>query len=292
MWNRFLNKLFWGVLRHFLSDRQYARIRYKLIFGFYPDIEKPNRFSEKIQYIKLYERTGLRRMAADRLKVRDYVKERAGEEVLIPQLKIFKSLDKTIWNELPDQFVIKASHGSGFNRIIRDKKSENIDDVIRVTNRWLETDYFKIGREWVYKGMERFLIAEKLILDENGQIPPDYKFYCFNGDVALIQVDLNRFKEQQRFLVDPSFEPLDARLYYPPGDQLPDKPEAFEQAVQLAGRLSKSFNFIRADLFIIHDKVWFGELTNYPANGFQAFEPESLELEMGRKLILEPRLQK
>lgn len=288
MWNRFLNKLFWGVLRHFLSDRQYARVRYKLIFGFYPDIENPKRFSEKIQYIKLNERTGLRRMAADRLKVRNYVKERAGEEVLIPHLKVFNSLDETIWKELPNQFVLKASHGSGFNRIIHDKEGENVDEVIRETNKWLATDYFKIGREWVYKEMERYLIAEKLILDENGQIPPDYKFYCFKGEVALIQVDLNRFKGQQRFLFDPAFEPMDAKLYYPPGDQLPDKPEALGQAVQLAGKLSKPFNFIRVDLFIIHHKVWFGELTNYPANGFQAFEPESVELEMGSKLILDP----
>lgn len=290
MWNQILNKLFWGILRHLLSDRQYARIRYRLIHGIYPDIENPKRLSEKIQYIKLYERSELRRRVADRVKVREFVKERAGENHLIPQLKLFKSLDMDIWNTLPDHFVLKASHGSGFIRIIRNKKEENIVDLARVTDRWLSTDYYKIGREWVYKGMDRYLIAEELLLDENEQIPSDYKFYCFEGKVALVQVDLNRFEGQQRFLFDPVFQPLEARLYYPPGDQMPKKPEGFIKAVQLAEKLSEPFNFIRVDLFVLNGKVWFGEMTNYPANGFQCFEPESLELEMGRKLKLAQRL--
>ena len=290
MWNQILNKLFWGVLRHFLSDRQYARIRYRMIHGFYPDIENPKYLSEKIQYIKLYERTELRRRVADRIKVREFVQERAGGNSLIPQLKVFHSLDKSIWNELPDQFVLKASHGSGFIKIIRNREKESFDEVVHEVNRWLSIDYFSIGREWVYKGMERYLIAEELLLDENEQIPSDYKFYCFNGEVALIQVDLNRFDGQQRFLFDPTFKPLDARLYYPPGDRMPEKPSALEEAVQLAEKLSGPFNFIRVDLFIIKGKVWFGELTNYPANGFQRFEPESMELEMGQKLNLDKKL--
>ena len=289
MWNQILNKLFWGVLRHFLSDRQYARIRYRLIHGLYPDIENPTRLSEKIQFIKLYERTEQRQRVADRIRVREFVKERAGGNSLIPQMKVFHSLDENIWNKLPDQFVLKASHGSGFIRIIRNKDEESVLDVIREVNCWLATDYYSLGREWVYKGMDRYLIAEELLLDDNGKIPSDYKFYCFAGEVALIQVDLNRFEGQQRFLFDPAFEPLDARLYYPPGDRMPKKPDALEEAVQLAEILSEPFNFIRVDLFILNGKVWFGEMTNYPANGFQRFEPESVELELGRKLKLDKK---
>lgn len=286
MWNRFLNKLFWGVFRHFLSDRQYARVRYRLKHGFYPDLDNPKRFSEKIQYIKLYERTELRKTVANRLSVREYVKQRAGEEVLIPQLKVFRVLDRSVWETLPNEFALKASHGSGFIRIIRNKKEESFDEVVLEVNQWLATDYYNFGREWIYKGMERFLIAEQLLLDDNDRIPADYKFYCYDGKVDLLQVDLNRFKNQQRFLFDPSFEPVDARLLYPTGDKNPEKPDGFEEAVELAEKLSEPFNFIRVDLFIFDGKAWFGEMTNYPANGFQVFEPESMELEMGAKLRL------
>jgi hypothetical protein len=281
-----LNKIFWGVFRHILSDRKYAIVRYWLIHGRVPNIENPTRLSEKIQVIKLYERTSLRKEVADRMKVRDYVKKKAGEEILIPQIAVFNKLTRPQWDTLPEKFALKGSHGSGFIRIVKDKNGENFDDVLAETERWLSTDYYKFGREWVYKGLERTLIVEELLLDESGSVPSDYKFYCFGGSVKLIQVDLNRFSGQNRFLFDRSFEPIDATLYYPPGDEIPDKPAGLDEAVDVAEKLSKEFNFIRVDLYLPGGNVYFGELTNYPANGFQVFEPESFEIEMGSYLKL------
>lgn len=282
----FLNKIFWGGFRHLLSDRQYAKVRYWLIHGRVPNIETPILLSEKIQYLKLYERTGLRKKVADRIKVRDYVKDTVGEEVLIPQVTVFSKLTQQEWEMLPETFALKASHGSGFIRIVKDKSDENFEEVFAESERWLSTDYYKFGREWVYKGLERLLIVEELILDESGSVPSDYKFYCFDGRVKLIQVDLNRFTGQNRFLFDRSFEPIEATLYYPPGEEMPGRPAGMKEAINVAEELSKEFNFIRVDLYLIDGKVYFGELTNYPANGFQVFEPESFEIEMGSYLTL------
>ena len=281
-----LNKIFWGGFRHILSDRQYARVRYWLIHGTLPNIENPMRLSEKIQYLKLYERTSLRKYVADRINVRDYVKDKVGEEVLIPQIAVLKKLNRSDWDALPEKFALKGSHGSGFIRIVTDKSRENFNEVFAETERWLSTDYYKFGREWVYKGLDRYLIIEELLLDNSGKIPSDYKFYCFDGDVKLIQVDLNRFAGQNRFLFDRSFESIDASLYYPKGEQMPDKPSQLDEAVHIAEKLSKEFNFIRVDLYLPTGKIYFGELTNYPANGFQVFEPESFELELGSYLKL------
>ncbi|MEX2463331.1 MAG: ATP-grasp fold amidoligase family protein [Balneolaceae bacterium] len=286
MFKKLQNKLFWGGLRHLLSDRQYALIRYRLELGFFPDLMNPKWLSEKIQYLKLYERTEQRREVADRIRVRDFVHKRVGESILIPQLGVYKKLNRTVWEELPNQFVLKASHGSGFIRIVNNKEKENFEEINREVNRWLNTDYYKFGREWVYKGLERLLIVEKLLLDRNNQIPADYKFYCFDGKVELIQVDIGRFTDQQRFFFDRSFNPVDVKLYYPEGDQTPEKPKTLNEGIRIAEKLSETFNFIRVDLFLLDDHVWFGEMTNYPANGFRAFEPVSVELEMGRKLRL------
>lgn len=282
-----LNKIFWGGFRHVLTDRQYARIRYCLIHGHFPNIENSVYLSEKIQYLKLYERTVLRKCVADRMLVRDFVKERVGEIHLIPQIAVFKKLNRSEWDSLPQKFVLKASHGSGFIRIVKDKTGEKFEEILAETDQWLSTDYYKFGREWVYKGLERVLIAEELLLDESGNVPSDYKFYCFDGKVKLIQVDIDRFNGQKRFLFNRSFEPLDATLYYPAGENSPDKPRELDDAIRIAEQLSEEFNFIRVDLYVMAGRIFFGEMTNYPANGFQVFEPESYEIEMGNHLKLD-----
>lgn len=281
-----LNKIFWGGFRHLLSDRQYAKVRYWLSHGHFPDIENPVRLSEKIQYLKLYERTILRKTVADRIKVRNFVKNRVGEGHLIPQIAVFKELTRSQWETLPQQFVLKASHGSGFIRIVKDKSEENFDEILAETNKWLSTNYYKFGREWVYMGLERVLIAEKLLLDNSGHVPSDYKFYCFDGEVKLIQVDIDRFRGQKRFLFNRSYELFDATLLYPIGEKLPDKPPELDDAIRIAEKLSKEFNFIRVDLYLLEGQIYFGEMTNYPGNGFQVFKPESFEIEMGKHLKL------
>lgn len=282
-----LNKIFWGGFRHLLSDRQYARVRYWLIHGHFPNIENPVRLSEKIQYLKLYERTILRKRVADRIKVRDFVNKRVGEEHLIPLIAVFKKLTRSEWETLPGKFVLKASHGSGFIRIVKDKTVENFEEILAETEQWLSTDYYEFGREWVYKGLERLLIVEEMLQDDSGNVPSDYKFYCFNGEVKLIQVDVDRFQGQKRYLFNRSYELFDAMIYHPAGENVPDKPRELDDAIRIAEKLSKEFNFIRVDLYLLDGRVYFGEMTNYPANGFQVFKPESFEIEMGKHLNLD-----
>lgn len=281
-----LRKLFWGLFRHFLSDKQYAKVRYWLELEAHLNLEDPKKFTEKIQYIKLFERTPLRKKVADRTEVRKYIAQKAGEDYLIPLIGTYDELNRKTWESLPSQFVLKANHGCGMIKIIRDKKNTAFEEVRQKTQQWKQTDYAELGREWVYRDLPRTILAEKLLLDSEHTIPSDYKFFCFNGRVRLIQIDFDRFGEQKRNLYDSNFNRLEAKLLYPHNPANIQKPPNLEEAVQLAETLSSEFNFIRVDLYLLEDDIYFGELTNYPGNGFAAFEPESMEYKVGSWLQL------
>lgn len=282
-----LSKLFWGFFRYFLSDKQYARFRYWLELDKCPDLENPRTFSEKIQYIKLQERIELRKRIADRMKVREYVSERIGENHLIPLIGNYKELTPDVWKELPSQFVLKANHGCGMLEIVRQKNNSDYGTIYKKTERWKRTDFYRIGREWVYKDLPRTILAEKLLLNPGNSIPEDYKFFCFHGRVKIIQIDFNRFGDQRRNLYDRNFNRLDATLLYPNYDQPVNKPDNLEQAIEHAETLSSGLNFIRVDLYLMENNIYFGELTNYPGNGFVDFSPEPVAKRVGSFLNLE-----
>lgn len=281
-----LRKFFYGFLQYFLTDLWYAKIRYWLEMDEWPNLRDPQKFTEKIQHIKLFEQTEKRKMAANRLAVRSYVKGKIGAKHLIPLIGSYDSLSKETWDDLPSSFILKANHGCGMLRIIRNKDDHLFSNVKSETEEWQETDYYKKGREWAYKGLERVILAEKLLLNEKGKIPKDYKFFCFNGKVKVIQIDYNRFGEQRRNLFDHSFNPIDGKLLYPTYKEKVRKPDNLERAIGLAEKLSASFNFIRVDLYLLNDSIYFGELTNYPGNGFIPFQPEELEKKIGNLLTL------
>src|SRR5690625_3326347 len=282
----FLSKFFWGILRHFLSDRKYAAVRYRLELGEWPNIEKPQKFTEKIQYIKLYERTKIRQTAADRTRMRHFVTQKVGSEHLIPLIDTFDTLTIPDWKSLSSQFLLKANHGCGMISIVFNKDQHAFGDIQQQTENWKQTNYFNIGREWVYRDLPRTILAEKLLLNAGGEIPKDYKFFCLGGRVKLIQVDYDRFGSQKRNLFDRDFNQMEGRLLYTPySGPTPITPN-FKHAVDVAEKLSAGFTFIRVDLYLLDEAIYVGELTNYPGNGFVPFEPEALEYTVGSWLAL------
>ncbi len=292
MLRKVLHKLFWGVFRHLLSDRQYILVRHYLENGYLPDLDQPKRLSEKIHYIKLNDRSALRRLVADRLKVRTYVAEKAGNEYLIPIIGRYNTLTDDIWDSLPRQFVLKAAHGSAMVKIVRDKSAETFGNIRSLTETWLNTDYSGIGREWVYKGLPRKIIAEKLIEGPDGQPVAEYKFLCFHGNVKLFY----RFEYNPagtlRHFYDANLNPLRLSFRLPESGISTELPPPVEneplirKAISLSENLSKNFNFIRVDLYLTDNRIWFGELTNYPGNGFNTMLPDEKDLFYGEMLKL------
>jgi hypothetical protein len=281
-----LNKLFWGFFRHIASDEQYARARYCLNTGRKLHLDPPVTLSEKINWLKLYDRSELRRRVADRTDVRKFVEERVGSGPLIPLIGVYPGLTHKVWNDLPHQFVLKANHGSGMVEIVTDKEKSDPDEIIELTKSWQNTNYARFGREWVYENVPRTILAEKLLLTQEKKVPSDYKFFCFNGKVELFQIDFNRFGNHTRNFYDRDLNPVHAKIIYEPNDEPVEFPDNLDQAMQIADRLSEGFNFIRVDLYLTKDNVWFGEMTNFPGNGFEVFSPYEFDVKMGRLLGL------
>lgn len=249
-----------------------------------PNIFVPLTLTEKILKIKITKKAknaGLRVLVSDRLKVREYVKEKSPQCCLIPILWSGYNFTIDVWNSLPNKFVIKANHGSKMVLIV-DKSLHDFSEVLKLTEKWKKEDYYKKGREWVYKDLERILIVEEFINFKN-DVPPDYKFFCLNGIPSFVQVDLDRYQGHCRNIYSMDFKLLDVKYQFSRGYDI-DKPLLFNQAIEIAKELSIDFDFIRVDLYILDDQIYFGEMTNFPGNCLEGFEPIDFDFKMGQKL--------
>lgn len=264
-----------------INDKWLACIMFMIRHRYFPNFSKPRSLNEKINYIKLFNRNPLRKEIVDRLKVRDYVKKKSAD-VKLPNL-LWKGVDfnQNVWEKLPNKFVIKANHGSKMTLVV-DKNRKNFDSCNIEVQSWLDKDYSKIGREWMYKGLDKYLIVEEM-LSVDGEVPPDFKFFVLSGRVEIVQVDLARFSSQRRNLYTREFKKMDATLFYDDTTDI-DKPSCYEIGLQIAEELAVDLDFIRVDLYLLNDDVYFGELTNTPGNGFERFKPKSLDFELGAKL--------
>jgi hypothetical protein len=194
---------------------------------------------------------------------------------------------ETLWHgvepaQIPDlngEWVMKPNHQSGFVHFgagIADR-----DQLAQLFPTYLR-EYGEARRgEWAYTKARREILIERR-LGRSGVDLPDYKFFCFSGDIALIQVDMDRSGEHRRRLYAPDWSPLDTRLYYPLAPATAPPPEA-DELIASARRLSAEFDFVRVDLYAFDGQVYLGELTAYPASGRQRFEPHDMDIELGRR---------
>ena len=260
------------------------KLRYYSRHGYWPNLRHPRSLMEKVAWLLLFDRRPLRARVADRLAVREFVKELAPECKLPRHLWTGTNFGEKIWDSLPDEFVIKGNHGSQMTMIV-DKSVHSYKDVTSAVQGWVDVDYSTIHAEWVYATAKHMLVVEEK-LEVNHDIPPDWKFICGNGKVLLVQLDLGRFKTHTRNLYDRSFNLLKGvRIAYPPGIEI-DKPSAYEKAVLTAEKLATPFDLIRVDLYIVGEDVYFGEMTNFPGAALDPLEPKSFDFEIGKQITL------
>ena len=268
----------------FIPDSIFNKIFFYYKNRYWPNFKKPKSFNEKINHIKLYSNNELRKLVADRIKVRDYVKQKAPECSLINILWSGETFKKSDYDSLPQKFVIKANHGSGMVMVV-DKSKDSYDHIFIETEKWKKLDYGKITRQFVYKDLPKTIIVEEFI-NFNSKVVPDYKFMCINGKIEFIQVDLDRFEDHSRNLYDENFERINGILEYKQGEDI-TKPKLFNEAKQIALKLAEDFDFLRVDLYILDDIIYFGELTNTSGNGYDRFSPKELDFEFGSKIKFE-----
>lgn len=272
------------------NDRFYLKMRYSLAFGKKLNLHNPQTFSEKLQWLKLYNRRPEYITMVDKYAAKEYVASIIGKEHIIPTLAVYNNTDEIDWNELPRQFVLKTTHDSGGIVICRDKNKLDKDAAIKKLNYALCHDNYLLTREWPYKNVPRKIIAEQFMESRpNVGDLPDYKFFCFNGEVKAMFIASDRQKkgEETKFdYFDSDFNPLPFRQSHPHSKVLPEKPVHFNRMKEIASSLSKGIPHVRVDLYEVQDKVYFGELTLFHFSGFSPFYPEEWDKRLGDMLKL------
>ena len=278
-------------LNNKVSDVEYIRKTFMYKVGYELNIENPVFFNEKIQWLKLYNRKPEYTIMVDKYKVRQYVAQQIGEKYLIPLLGVWDTPEEIDFKDLPNQFVLKCNHNSGNGMCIcKDKTKLDIAKVKRKLRRSLKSDFYLTGREWPYKDVPRKIIAEKFMSDGSGSDLRDYKFYCFNGIPKYCQVISNRTTAETIDFFDMEWKLqgfTGLALPPQPHSAVPIKrPSCYEEMQLLAQKLAKSIPFVRIDFYEIEGRVYFGEITFFPASGFGEFTPREWNKKIGDMIDL------
>lgn len=274
-------------LGYLIPDTLYLQCAYYNTFGKKLNLKNPKTFNEKLQWLKLYDRKPIYTTMVDKYAAKKYVADIIGEEYIIPTLGVWDRFEDIDFTSLPNQFVLKCTHDSGGLVICKDKSMLNIEDARRKINDSLKRDYYLNGREWPYKNVPRRIIAEKYMSKSDGSIPEDYKVLNFNGNPGIIQVDLDRFINHKKKLFLPNWTELNFDFNYPTEKEYSlKKPDTLNEMLGLARKLSKEFSFLRTDFYVIDDRIYFGELTLFPASGFGKFSPEEWDERIGKWISL------
>lgn len=267
-----------------LCDRIYLSWMFYLRCGYKLDWKNPKTFCEKIQWLKLYNINTTYTDLVDKYEVKRIVANLIGEEYIIPTLGVWESFDEIDFDKLPKQFVLKCTHDSGGLVIVKDKSLFNINEVRKKIESSLCRDYSKLGREWPYRDVKRRILAESFIECSKDDLT-DYKFYCFNGTPAYCQVIQNRSKNEAidfydiEWIHQPFTGLVDVATSF--DSIIIEKPINYSKMIEIASLLSQSMPFVRVDLYNIEGRIYFGELTFYPASGFGSFVPKEWNLRMG-----------
>ncbi len=272
-----------------LPDKTFIRWTYYLNHGRALNLDNPQRYTEKLQWLKLYYRDPMWTKMVDKYAVKELVSERAGEQYVVRTIAVWDSPHEINWDALPNQFVLKTNHDSGNNGvfIVKDKSKMDTAALSRKINRSLGTDTSKAGREWPYRDVKHCVFAEKYLEDATGELR-DYKFFCFNGKVKYLFIATERQSggEVKFDYFDADFNHLDITQRHPMSGKKIEKPAMFEQMKELAAILSKGLPEVRVDLYEVDGRIYFGEYTFFHHGGIAPFHPDKWDFIWGEQMDL------
>lgn len=273
-----------------LSDKAYLSICYKLSMGEKLNLENPVTFTEKLQWLKIYDRKPEYTRMVDKYEAKTFIAEKIGEKYIIPTLGVWDHFDDIDFDNLPEQFVLKCTHDSGGLVIVKDKAKMDKTAARRKIEKSLKKNYFYSAREWPYKDVQPRIIAEPY-LEESGGCEPDcpeknllkdYKFFCFNGQpkVMFIAQELSEKPENDYFDMEFTHLPLHMKDEVN-APVVPSKPDQFGKMKEIAEILSQGIPHVRVDFYYIEDQLYVGELTFYHCSGMAPIKPEEWNYRLG-----------
>ena len=283
-----------SLLNHFgafLPDKIYLRLNYRFSLGQKLNLNNPVSYNEKLQWLKLYYRRPEFTSYVDKSLVKDYVKDKIGEQYLIPTLGVWETLGDIDWDGLPNKFVLKSTNAGGNYGVVicKDKITFDKEDAIKKLKIGLALNLYKISREWPYKNVKPRIIAEQYMEDSVTKELRDYKFFCFDGVVKALLVGTERQKpgEDVKFdFFDENYNHLPFKQGHEHAAQIPAKPKSFELMKELASKLSKGIPHVRVDLYEVDGHPYFGEMTFFHFGGLVPFEPAEWDYKFGEWLTL------
>lgn len=283
-WAHALNRLV-----YVLPDKWYLFFRFKNRVGYWPHLNHPRSFNEKLQWLKLNDRHAEYTQMVDKIDAKKYVASIIGDKYIIPTLGVWNSVDEIEWDKLPNQFVIKVSSDSGGIVVCKDKQTLDIEKAKeKLTNGWGK-NYYVHNKEYPYRDLTPRIIAEEYKEDESGYELRDYKIFCFNGEPKILFVASDRQKagEDTKFdFFDLNWNHLPFTNGHPNSKEHIAKPKNFEEMLEIAKKLSVGIPQVRIDLYNCNGQIYFGEITFFHWSGMTAFDPIEWDFKLGKMIKL------
>lgn len=281
------NLVYFFSCKPWLSDEKYLKQKYKKIFGKELNLENPQTFNEKLQWLKLYNRNPEYTKMVDKYEVKKYVASIIGEEHIVPTYGVWNKFSEIDFESLPNQFVLKTTHDSGGVVICKDKAKFDYKAAKKKLTKSLKRNFYWLGREWPYKNVKPRIIAEKY-LEDDGDALTDYKFMCSYGNVECVftVTHRERGKNMNVTFFTSDWIRLPFERQYTQDEEYIEKPINFNLMKELSERLSKSMSFLRTDFYEYQNRLFLGELTFYPGSGWEKFKPEEWDYKLGEMIKL------
>lgn len=285
-----------------LPDKPYLQLLYRFKMGHRLDLKSPKTFTEKIQWLKLYNRKPEYTLMVDKYAVKKYVADIIGEKYIIPTLGVWDKPEDIDWDALPNEFVLKTTHGGGSGGVVicKDKKTFDRNKAILTLRDSMNSDIYRSLREWPYKDVKKRVLAEKYMAPKDMVNNPiydlsDYKFFCFNGEPKYCQVIRDRHSKESIDFYDMNWRHQEFVGLNPvtsSGKNLVNgvnpvpRPLLLDDMICVCHKLSKNMKFVRIDMYVIDNRIYFGEITFYPASGMGLFNPDKWNEELGNLISL------
>lgn len=274
-------------LSKYIPDRLYLHLLFLVKMKYPLRLKNPKTFNEKLQWLKLYDRNPLYTYLVDKVKVKEIVSEKIGKEYIIPTLAVWNNAAEIDMSILPQSFVLKCNHGGGNTGVflVKDQSLIDLKSIKKTLNNIMHSSIYDLYREWPYKNIKRCVFAEELL----GTGIDDYKFFCFNGYVDSVMVCSDRNSGDTKFY----FFDKDWKLlrYNIRGKEAPEnfslpKPKNLRKMFEIASILSEGIPFVRVDLYNIEGKIYFGEMTFFPASGLDRNLLKETDIYFGNLITL------
>lgn len=274
---------------NFIESPRLSKILMRMFYkvtGYPLELQNPRTFNQKINWMKLYDNQKVKTILCDKYAVRTWIKEKIGEQYLLPLIGVWDKAEDIDFNRLPDKFVLKLNQGSGFNIIVTDKSSFDRNETVRQLDEWMQVDYCTYYLEMQYKDIKPKIICEEYV-ENNGEGLHDYKIHVFNGEPQYIQYISGRSDKActaERWF-DTQWQSQDFTYTNPRLERTVEKPQCLDELLKVSQTLGGEFAYVRVDLYVLNDgQIKFGEMTFSPMGGMDQWKPAEMDWIMGEKI--------